>query len=127
MPSLATASDGGGSAASLLILLLPLLLIGLMFWTQRKRSRQFQQAQDQLTVGDEVSTTSGLMGQLVALEGEVASLEVAPGVVVRFDRRAVVPASTAVAGRPVGGATPESKTTDSATEHKPDADPTPES
>ncbi|AKU16895.1 preprotein translocase subunit YajC [Luteipulveratus mongoliensis] len=92
MPSLAAASQGG-SSASLLILLLPLLLIGLMFWTQRRRSRQFQQAQSQLNIGDEVSTTSGLLGTLVALEDEIGSLEVAPGVVLRFDRRAIVPAT----------------------------------
>ena len=91
MPSLATASESGGSAGSLLILLLPLLLIGLMFWTQRRRSRQFQQAQSELNVGDAVATTSGLLGRLVALDDQVGSIEVADGVVLKFDRRAIVP------------------------------------
>lgn len=97
MPSLATASESGGSAGSLLILLLPLLLIGLMFWTQRRRSRQFQQAQAELNVGDAVATTSGLLGRLVALDDQVGSIEVADGVVLKFDRRAIVPPTVTVA------------------------------
>ncbi|WP_082221204.1 preprotein translocase subunit YajC [Luteipulveratus halotolerans] len=107
MPSLATASESGGSAGSLLILLLPLLLIGLMFWTQRRRSRQFQQAQSELNVGDAVATTSGLLGRLVALDDEVGSIEVADGVVLRFDRRAIVPPT--VTGSPAGDADRQSQ------------------
>jgi len=74
-----------------LILLVPLVLIGWLFWTQRKRQQQMRAAQDQIKVGQEVSTTSGLLGTLVALDDDEGSIEVSPGVQVRFVRRAIVP------------------------------------
>lgn len=95
MPFLATASQQqGNSATGLLILLLPLLLIGLLFWQQRRRQKQLQQAQAELTIGQEVSTTSGLMGRLVAMDDQTAQIEAAPGVQLTFDRRAVLPRPT---------------------------------
>ena len=74
-----------------LILLVPIMLIAWPFWTQRKRQQQMRAAQDQIQVGQEVSTTSGLLGTLVALDDEEGSIEVSPGVQVRFVRRAIVP------------------------------------
>lgn len=86
---LAAQSGSGGSSASLLIFLLPLALIGFMVWSQRKRQRQVASVQESLSVGDEVCTTSGLFGTVTALDERVATLEVAPGVRLRYDRRAV--------------------------------------
>ncbi len=79
----------GSELGSLLILLLPLLFIGYIFLTQRRRVRQITAMQSGLTVGDEVRTTSGLYGRVTALTDSDMSLQVAQGVVVRFDRRAV--------------------------------------
>lgn len=76
---------------SSLILLVPLVLIAWLFWTQRRRQQQMRTAQDQIEVGQEVSTTSGLLGTLVALDDEEGSIEVSPGVQVRFVRRAIMP------------------------------------
>jgi len=76
---------------STLILVVPLLLIAWLFWTQRRRQQQMRSAQDQIEVGQEVSTTSGLLGTLVALNDEEGSIEVSPGVQVRFVRRAIMP------------------------------------
>jgi len=95
--------SSGAGAGNLLLLLLPLLLLGFLMWTQRKRSRDMQAVNASLTVGDEVMTSSGLYGRIVALDDSIATLEVAPGVNVRYDRRAVTrppatpsgPASTA--------------------------------
>jgi preprotein translocase subunit YajC len=80
--------SSGGSASSLLILL-PLLLIGWMIFTQRKRQKDIASLQGSLEVGDEVCTTSGLFGRVTALDATSASLEISPGVVVRYDRRAI--------------------------------------
>lgn len=91
-------SDSG----SLLILLLPLLFIGYIFITQRRRVRDLQAMQGALTVGDEIRTTSGLFGTVTALDDSTMSLQVADGVVVRFDRRAV----DTVVQRAGGGDTP---------------------
>lgn len=82
-------SSGGSSATSLLIFLLPLALIAWMIFTQRRRHREVAALQDSLAVGDEVCTTSGLFGRVTALDESSATLQVAPGVNVRYDRRAI--------------------------------------
>ncbi len=80
----------GGSGAGGLILLVPLaLLLVWIFLTQRRRQRGVQAVQAALAVGDEVCTTSGLFGIITALDERVATLEVAPTVLVRYDRRAI--------------------------------------
>jgi preprotein translocase subunit YajC len=87
----------GAGLGNLLIFALPVLLIVFMFMTQRRRQREVKAVQSSLTVGDEVTTTSGLLGRIVALDERIATLEVSPGVRVRFDRRALAgPAPTAV-------------------------------
>jgi preprotein translocase subunit YajC len=78
-----------GNAASLLILLLPLLLLAVLVLSQRRRARTMQEFQASVSVGDEVVTTSGLFGRVVGADDTVVTHEVAPGVVVRFDRRAI--------------------------------------
>jgi preprotein translocase subunit YajC len=87
----------GAGLGNLLIFALPVLLIIFMFMTQRRRQREAKAVQGSLTIGDEVTTTSGLLGRIVALDERIATLEVSPGVRVRFDRRALAgPAPTAV-------------------------------
>ncbi len=81
-------SQGNGLGAVLLPVLL-LLLVGFMFYSQRKRARVIQNIQSSLNVGDEVCTTSGLFGRITAMDELVATLEVSPGTFVRFDRRAI--------------------------------------
>ena len=78
-------SDGG----SLLFLALPLLFLGYVFMTQRRRVKTIQAMQSSVTVGDQIRTTAGLFGTVTALTDTEMSLEVAPGVVLRYDRRAV--------------------------------------
>ena len=73
----------------LLILALPLLLIVFMMVSQRRRQREVGTFQSGLDVGQEVVTTSGLFGTITQVEDAAVHLEVAPGVVVRFDRRAI--------------------------------------
>jgi preprotein translocase subunit YajC len=73
----------------LLILALPLLLIVFMMMSQRRRQRDVVDFQSQLDVGQEVVTTSGLFGTIRQLDDTSVHLEVAPGVVVRYDRRAI--------------------------------------
>jgi len=89
MSSLVAAGSSSGGSANLLIFALPVLLIGYMFITQRRRQKAIQGLQSSLGVGDEVTTTSGLLGRITALDGEIATLEVSPGVSIRFNRRAI--------------------------------------
>jgi preprotein translocase subunit YajC len=73
----------------LILFALPVLLLILMFSSQRKRQRSVEQLQASLHPGQQVVTTSGLFARLVALEDAAAVLEIAPGVQVRWDRRAI--------------------------------------
>ncbi|MBD2758759.1 preprotein translocase subunit YajC [Yimella sp. cx-573] len=90
MHALATQASGQ-SSSGVILLLLPLALLAVMFWFSRRRQKQFAQAQKEIEVGEEVSTTSGLFGRLVAMDDQTATLEIAQGVQVQFDRRAIVP------------------------------------
>lgn len=82
-------SGSGSGLGYLLILLLPFLLLVFIIVQQRRRTQQVQALQSSLAVGDEVVTTSGLFGTIVALDERVATLDAGPGVTVRFDRRAI--------------------------------------
>ena len=73
----------------LILFALPVLLLILMFNSQRKRQRSIEQLQASLHPGQQVVTTSGMFARVVALEDAAAVLEIAPGVQVRWDRRAI--------------------------------------
>jgi preprotein translocase subunit YajC len=89
-PALVAESSGSGSGlVYLVILVLPLLLLGWLFLTQRKRAQQAQQMQAALAVGDEVVTTSGLFGTIVALDESAVTLDAGSGTLLRYDRRAI--------------------------------------
>jgi preprotein translocase subunit YajC len=73
----------------LILFALPVLLLILMFSSQRKRQRTVEQLQASLHPGQQVVTTSGMYARVVSLEDAAAVLEIAPGVQVRWDRRAI--------------------------------------
>jgi preprotein translocase subunit YajC len=109
MSSLVAAASSSSGSGNLLIFALPVLLIAWMVYTQRRRSKAAQQLQSTLGVGDEVTTTSGMFGRITALEDNVATLEVSPGVSVRFNRRAIAgPAPSAPS--PIESESSESET-----------------
>jgi preprotein translocase subunit YajC len=75
-------------------ILIPLAILFGFFWflvvlPQRRRQREHGVMQETLGVGDEVITAGGLHGNVVELEETVLRVEVAPGTIVRVDRRAV--------------------------------------
>lgn len=95
MLSLATASaapanSAGGGAGTLLLFALPLLLLVYLFWSQRNRQRKVASMQAELQIGDEVMTSTGLYGTILDMSETVVTLEAAPGVALRWDRRAIV-------------------------------------
>jgi preprotein translocase subunit YajC len=71
------------------LFLLPIALVLLLFNSQRKRTRQAAALQEQITVGTPICTTSGLFGTVVSLTDKEFVIEAAPGVHLRFDRRAI--------------------------------------
>jgi preprotein translocase subunit YajC len=88
--------------ASLLLPAMVIVLIAFMFWSQRRRQNAAAQLQESLHIGDDVCTTSGLFGTITALDDVMATLEVAPGTQVRFDRRAIA-TKVDTSGRPLTG------------------------
>lgn len=84
----------GGSPLGSLVILLPLLLLFYFMGIRpgRKRMQQMQQVQTGIAPGREVVTTAGLYGTVAEVDEAAGSvtLEIAPGVRARFDRRAVM-------------------------------------
>ena len=85
--------------------LLPLvLLLGVMYFVLIRPQQQRVKAQralvTSLSIGDEVITIGGLLGRIISIDDETATIETTPGTVVRCRR-------TAIAGRsaPAGGGT----------------------
>ena len=79
----------GSGLGYFLILLLPFLLLVFILVSQRRRAQQVQALQSSLAVGDEIVTTSGLYGTIVAIDEKVVTLDTGTGSTLRFDRRAV--------------------------------------
>ena len=83
-------ASGGGNLSFLLILV---LLFGFMYFVmirpQQKRRREALEMQNSLGPGDEIVTIGGLHGTVVAVDDEVVTLEIAPGVTARYARPAI--------------------------------------
>lgn len=74
--------------------LLPLVIMVALMWAllirpQQRRVRLHRAIVESLQAGDEVITSGGLWGMILAVEDEVLVLEVAPGTSVRVLRSAV--------------------------------------
>jgi preprotein translocase subunit YajC len=74
--------------------LILLLFLALLFWMllvrpQRARARQQQELIATLEPGDEIVSTGGIYGTIVAVDGDVLHVEIADGLQVRMARRAV--------------------------------------
>ncbi|WP_307806555.1 preprotein translocase subunit YajC [Streptomyces sp. FH025] len=73
-----------------LIILLPLVLVMfLLFRSQKKRQQQMNQVQTSLEPGAGVRTIGGLYAQVKAVNEETVELEIAPGVVTHFTKSAI--------------------------------------
>lgn len=76
-------------------LLIIVVILGLAYFflmlPARRRRTAHANMQDSVAVGDEVITAGGLHGHVKELDDETntVQLEIAPGVVVKLDRRAV--------------------------------------
>jgi preprotein translocase subunit YajC len=64
----------------------------LLIRPQRRRAAEQVRMQDRLRVGDQILTAGGIHGAVKAIEGDVVHVEIAPGTLVRVDRRAVAAA-----------------------------------
>ena len=89
----AATSSKSGSSSYTFLLLIVLVFVGfyfLMIRPQRRRQQQAQQQQRTVNPGAQVRTTAGMYGTVSAVDGDDVILEIAPGVEVRYMRRAVM-------------------------------------
>jgi preprotein translocase subunit YajC len=74
------------------IIFLPLMFLALwaiVILPQQRRMKAHRALVSVLEVGNEVMTTSGIIGTITAIDDEVLHLEVAPGVTLRMVRAAI--------------------------------------
>ena len=86
-----TSKSGGGSY---LFLVAIVVLFGLLYFVtirpQRNRQRAAMQTQREVVPGSRVRTTAGMYATVTSVEDADVMLEIAPGVEVRFLRRAIM-------------------------------------
>jgi preprotein translocase subunit YajC len=91
---LAATSSTSKSSGSYLFLVAIVVLFGLLYFVtirpQRNRQRAAAQTQRGVEPGSRVRTTAGMYGTVVSVEDQDVVLELAPGVEVRFLRRAIM-------------------------------------
>jgi preprotein translocase subunit YajC len=87
----ANGSSTGSGLASILVFLVPMALIFyfLIIRPQRRQREAQRQLIESIDVGDEVVTIGGVYGTVRALDDESITLEVSPGMDIRFARGAV--------------------------------------
>ncbi len=89
---LAASSSKSSSPFTLIIILV--LIFGIFYFLmirpQRNRQRQVAQVQDTVVPGQRVRTTAGMYGTVTAVEDGDVVIEVAPGVEVRYLKRAIM-------------------------------------
>src|SRR6266700_6366142 len=87
----ASSSSGGFNPTSLLLILV--VVVGvymLMIRPQRRRQQAAAQQQNTVRPGARVRTTAGMYATVVDVDGDDVVLEVAPGIEVRYMRRAIM-------------------------------------
>ncbi len=85
----ATKSKSGSSATLLLLVGFGLLVYLFVLRPRSQKMRKAQQQNRAVDVGDEVMLTSGIIGRVTGLDGDRATVEIAPEIEVEVIRRAI--------------------------------------
>ena len=77
---LEAAATDAGTTGSMLGMIIPLVFCGIIFYfflykPQKKQDQQAQQMRDNLQVGDEITTTGGIIGKVVSIKDETMVIE----------------------------------------------------
>jgi len=86
----ATKSSGSALTFPILIVLVFVGFYFLMIRPQRRRQQQVAQQQNTVAPGARVRTTAGMYATVTEVDGDDVVLEVAPGVEVRYLKRAIM-------------------------------------
>ncbi len=83
-------SPQGNGYSQILILLGFVVIFYLLLWRpQAKRAKEHRQLMASLAIGDEVTTTGGIVGKVTRLNNELISLKVAENVEINLQKAAV--------------------------------------
>ena len=81
-----------GSPITMMIVIFAIFYF-LMIRPQQKRQKQIENFRNGLQTGHEVVTSGGSYGKVKSIDGNIVNVEVANGVVMRFDRSAIYASS----------------------------------
>jgi preprotein translocase subunit YajC len=85
-----SSKSGFSSSTLILILIVVVAFYFLMIRPQQRRKQQAAQKQSNVQPGARVRTTAGMYATVVEVDGDDVVLEVAPGVEVRYMKRAIM-------------------------------------
>jgi preprotein translocase subunit YajC len=86
----ASSASQGGGFSQIFILLGFVVIFYLLLWRpQAKRAKEHRQLMTSLAIGDEVSTSGGLIGKITALRDELVTLKLAENVEVKIQKVAI--------------------------------------
>jgi len=84
-----TGSQGGGFSQILILLAFVVIFYLLLWRPQAKRAKEHRQLMANLGIGDEVSTTGGIVGKVTALRDDFVTVQIAENVKIKMQKAAV--------------------------------------
>ena len=80
--------------AEIITQMFPLLLIFVVFWffilrPQMKKQKEQTKFAEQLAKGQDVATSSGILGRIVRIDGEIVHLEIATKTIIKVTKGAI--------------------------------------
>lgn len=84
------AASGDMTSTFILIAIMGAMMYFMIIRPQKKRQKEHQQLMAALKVGTEVISTAGIVGKVAKLEDNYVHVEIAPNVVIKFQRAAIV-------------------------------------
>lgn len=89
--AMGTPPAGGGGGQSTIMNLVPLIFMFAIFYfllirPQQKKAKEHRALLDSLKKGDQVITAAGIHGKVTALDENVVTLEIAPGVNIKISK-----------------------------------------
>lgn len=81
-----------GNPITMMILIFVIFYF-MMIRPQRKRQKEIDNFRNGLQPGQDVVTSGGIYGKVKSIDGQIVNVEVANGVVMRFDKSAIYASS----------------------------------
>lgn len=83
---------GGGISGILMIVAMVVIFYFFMIRPQNKKQKELKKQREAMKKGDKVVSAGGIHGRIKEINNNVVVVEVAPGVVLKFDKGSIYPA-----------------------------------